>query len=249
MYTRNLKRFNTCVVNHIRKCSTNANTNTSSAAAETIARKSSNAGPITFTSLTLMAVVGGGITIYYQLEKEKRAQKVASEITTTGKASLGGPWSLVDDDGIPRKSSDYHGQYQLLYFGFTFCPDICPNELVKMGKIVDELKKKNVNIKPIFISVDPSRDTVMQLKEYKTDFHKDMVFLTGTREQIAKATRAYRVYFSKANEHEDDEDDYLVDHSIVMYLLTPDGQFAEFFTQKMQVADVVDKVTKICSKK
>jgi protein SCO1/2 len=209
-----------------------------------ISKNSSNdRGPVTFLSLGIMAIVGGGIMMYYQIEKEERAQKVASDVVTVGKASLGGPWSLVDEDGIPRTDAYYKGQFQLLYFGFTYCPDICPNELVKIGKIIDSLKKKGVNVKPIFISVDPARDTIGQLKNYSQDFHPDMSFLTGTRDQIAEATRAYRVYFSKANEHDDDEDDYLVDHSIVMYFLSPDGTFLEFFTQRAQVSDIVKKIS------
>ena len=199
-------------------------------------------GPMTYLSLGLFTVVGGGLLFYYQLEKEKITQKVASDITTSGKASLGGTWTLVDQDGVPRTDDSYKGSFQLLYFGFTYCPDICPNELVKVGKIVDEAAKHNIKVKPIFISVDPARDTVRQLKEYSKDFHPSMVYLTGTRDQIAKATRAYRVYFSKVDEHADNNEDYLVDHSIVMYFLSPSGEFLDFFTQKMIISDIIDKI-------
>ena len=131
----------------------------------------------------------------------------------------------------------------LLYFGFAHCPDICPSELVKIGKIADEVAKKKLpyELKPVFISVDPNRDSVGVLRHYAQDFHKSIDYLTGTNEQIAKITRAYRVYFSKVDEDEDG--DYLVDHSIVLYLVSPDGEFLDFFTQRMQVTDVVTRIS------
>ena len=197
-------------------------------------------GPVTFASLGLLGLAGGGILFYYNLEKEKRSERVASKVTTVGKAELGGPWVLVDQDGIPRTDASYRGQYTLLYFGFSYCPDICPSELVKIGKVLDKLGPGK--LKPLFISVDPTRDTVGQLKFYSKDFHKDFAYLTGTKEQVQAASKAYRVYYSKANENEKDEEDYLVDHSIVLYLVSPQGEFLDFFTQRMKVDDIVEKI-------
>ena len=205
---------------------------------------------MTFASLGLMLAIGGGLTFYYQLEKEKRAERVASETVTTGKAALGGPWVLVDQDGVPRTDASYHGKFTLLYFGFSYCPDICPSELVKIGKVMDELggqqrgrrEQPKCPIQTLFISVDPSRDTVGQLRHYSQDFHPEIFYLTGTKDQVAAATKAYRVYFSKANENVDDAEDYLVDHSIVFYLLSPEGEFLDFFTQRTQVNDIVTKI-------
>ena len=98
--------------------------------------------------------------------KEKKTERVASQVTTTGKAALGGPWVLVDQDGIPRTDASYKGKYQILYFGFSFCPDICPSELVKIGKVIDILTEKGIDVTPLFITVDPPRDTIQQLKNY-----------------------------------------------------------------------------------
>ena len=97
-------------------------------------------------------------------------------------------------------------------------------------------------IKPVFISVDPNRDTLQQLTYYSKDFDNRIDWLTGTTEQIAKICKVFRVYFSKANQHEDDEDDYLVDHSIVLYLIDPNNNFVEFYTQRMLVNEIVDKI-------
>lgn len=91
------------------------------------------------TSLALTAIVAGGLLFYYQLEKEERIEKVTKDVKTFGKPALGGPWVLVDQDGIPRTDASYFGKFTLLYFGFTRCPDICPSELVKIGKIMKVL--------------------------------------------------------------------------------------------------------------
>ena len=101
--------------------------------------KTTYRGPITFVSLAFACVTGALIVTYYELEKEKKVKRVASEIITTGKPALGGPWVLIDQDGIPRTDASYKGDFALLYFGFTYCPDICPSELVKVGKIIDGL--------------------------------------------------------------------------------------------------------------
>lgn len=123
---------------------------------------------------------------------------------------LGGPWSLVTADGRPVTSADFEGQYVLLYFGFTFCPDICPSELVKMSKVVDNLEKSagSAPITPIFITLDPHRDSCAQVGAYVKDFHPKMVGLTGTPAQIGAVAKAFRVYFADVDRREDD-DDYL----------------------------------------
>jgi protein SCO1/2 len=159
---------------------------------------SNQRGPVTFVSLAITALVGGALVVYYNVEKEEKLQKVAKNVVSVGKPALGGPWVLVDQDGVPRTDASFRGRFTLLYFGFTFCPDICPSELVKVAKIMNALEKKNCSVvQPLFISVDPSRDTIGQLKHYSQDFHKDFTYLTGTKDQVAAAARAYRVYFSK----------------------------------------------------
>mmetsp|Transcript_59060 Transcript_59060/g.116173 ORF Transcript_59060/g.116173 Transcript_59060/m.116173 type:complete len:253 (-) Transcript_59060:154-912(-) len=202
-------------------------------------------GPITFFSLGFTVITACGIVAYYNIEKEKKTKALARSIKTVGKPALGGPWVLVNSDGATRTDASYRGQFMILYFGFTYCPDICPSELVKVGSIMKALEKKKINqVKPVFISVDPNRDTVGQLKNYSQDFHPSIDYLTGTREQVSKAAKAYRVYFSKANENENDDEDYLVDHSIVLYLVSPEGEFVDFFTQRTEVGDVVERIEK-----
>ena len=169
---------------------------------------------------TLITAIG--IVAMYNIEKENKTKALSKNITTTGKPALGGPWVLVDQDGVPRSDASYFGQFTLLYFGFTYCPDICPSELVKIGDIMKSIgnlttnshisqpiiircvylivsleKSKDIRLKPLLISVDPSRDTIRQLKYYSQDFHPSITYLTGTKDQVAVAAKAYRVYFSK----------------------------------------------------
>lgn len=201
-------------------------------------------GPITWTSLGLCGVVAGGCVIYYNMLKEEKMRPKVSKVTTTGKALVGGPWTLVDMEGNPKTDKDYLGQYLLFYFGFAACPDICPAELVKVGAIMDAASKKlgrPVPVKPIFVSVDPERDSIKQLKHYGKDFHPDIEYLTGTKDQVSKIAKAYRVYYNKADDHGDSED-YLVDHSIVLYFVDKDGEFVDFYTQRATVQDIVPRM-------
>ncbi|KAJ0402718.1 hypothetical protein P43SY_007860 [Pythium insidiosum] len=207
--------------------------------------RSDKMGPITWSSLALASVVGAGAVYYYYTEKERLQTQTTSKVVSTGKPLLGGPWTLVDcDTGRGVTDASFRGQFTLLYFGFTHCPDICPNELVRIGDVLDKLSAEDnaPAILPLFVTVDPNRDTIAQMLEYKKDFHPSFKMLTGTRDQVADITKAYRVYFSKADENDDDDDDYLVDHSIVMYLVGPDGEFLDFFTQSARVDDIVKKI-------
>ena len=140
-------------------------------------------GPISWLGVGLLALVGGSVVAFYQYEKERRQTAASTKVEEYGTPSIGGPWELVDTEGKVVTSEDFKGRYMLIYFGFTFCPDICPNELVKIGKIVDALSTDKVSegkLSPVIISIDPRRDTVGQLAFYSKDFHPSITWLTGT---------------------------------------------------------------------
>ena len=162
---------------------------------------------------------------------------------TAGKPAIGGSWSLVDLEGNLVTEQSFVGKWVLLYFGFARCPDICPSEMNKVGQVMDTLKAKHPNlyqqIVPVFVSVDPARDSLRALKEYARDFHPDYIMLTGTPAQVQDMAKKYRVYVSKADET---EEDYLVDHSIVIYFHDDTGDLSDCFTQSMRAADVVEKI-------
>ena len=138
--------------------------------------------------------------------------------------TVGGPFSLIDGDGHPVTEQTWRGKYMLVYFGYTFCPDVCPTTLSSVADALDKLGPRAERIQPLFITVDPKRDTVPAVKQYTAAFGPRFVGLTGSPEQIATAARAYRVYYA---EHRTGPgpDDYSMDHSSVLYLMGPDGKF------------------------
>jgi protein SCO1/2 len=142
-----------------------------------------------------------------------------------GTASLvGGPFTLEDGNGRQVTDRDFRGKYMLVYFGYTFCPDVCPTTLNEVADALDHLGAKADKLQPIFITVDPKRDTPDVVKQYVAAFTPRLLGLTGTPEQIAAAAREYRVYYA---EHRTGPgpNDYTMDHSSILYLMGPDGKF------------------------
>lgn len=149
-------------------------------------------------------------------------------LTGSGQALIGGPFSLVDHTGKRVTERDFLGKYLLIFFGYTYCPDICPTELQVMSAALDQMGEKGEEVLPVFITVDPERDTPEVLKTYVENFHPRLVGLTGTPEEVAAVAKAYRVYYSKAAGA--GAGDYLMDHSSILYLMGPDGKFVKHFT-------------------
>ncbi|KAF9091954.1 Cu-binding protein [Mortierella sp. GBA35] len=215
------------------------------------AQTTSAAGALNWKTFAVFSTTGAGLLYYFREEKkrveEARAEeaRLAKESATYGKPKIGGPFSLIDQNGIRTTSDDFQGRYMLIYFGFTNCPDICPEELDKMAEVLDTVNADpeigNV-ITPIFITCDPQRDTVSEVSEYVKDFHKDLIGLTGSMEEIAKVAKSYRVYFSKPPKVAEGED-YLVDHSIFFYLMSPEGQFVDCYA-KDHTAEFVSQSVK-----
>lgn len=141
--------------------------------------------------------------------------------------SLGGPFSLVDQSGKAVTERDFAGRWMLVYFGYSFCPDVCPTELGTMAAALDAMGPAGATVVPAFISVDPQRDTPAHLADYVSRFHPRMQGLTGTPEQVAEAARRYRVYYARVQRPENT--DYLMDHSSFIYLVGPDAKVRSLF--------------------
>ena len=148
-------------------------------------------------------------------------------VSVPGAVSVGGPFSLTDTTGKPVTDATYRGRWMLVYFGYTFCPDVCPTELQTIAAALDQLGPEAAKLVPLFITVDPERDTVAAMADYVKLFDDRLVGLTGTPEQIAAAARAYRVYYARATPK--DSSSYLMDHSSFVYLMAPDGSFRALF--------------------
>lgn len=141
--------------------------------------------------------------------------------------NIGGPFELVDHHGNPVTDKTFRGQYLLIYFGYGYCPDVCPTELANMAAALDDLGGKAKSVTPLFITVDPERDTPEFLADYVVNFHPRLTGLTGTPENIKAVAKAYKVYYAKAKKP--GEAEYLMDHTSFVYLMAPDGRFLSLF--------------------
>jgi protein SCO1/2 len=139
---------------------------------------------------------------------------------------IGGPFSLTDQDSAARTDKDFRGRFALIYFGYTNCPDVCPTTLATMADAMDKLGAKAARVAPIFITIDPARDTSKMLKQYLAAFGPRFVGLTGSSSAIATAEHEYRVYAAK---HPLPGGGYAMDHSGEIYLLGPDGKLVAFY--------------------
>ncbi|GME99472.1 unnamed protein product [Ambrosiozyma monospora] len=190
----------------------------------------------------LFLVVGGALTWVFMNEKKKiQLRNEAEQNRGVGKPLIGGPFNLIDTEGNPFTEKNLLGKFSIIYFGFTHCPDICPDELDKLGEMLNELKKSGIELQPIFITCDPARDTPAVVKEYLSDFHPDIIGLTGEYDDIKKCCRAYRVYFSTPRDVKPGQD-YLVDHSIFFYLMDPEGQFIDVLGRNYEADTGVAKI-------
>ena len=154
--------------------------------------------------------------------------------------NIGGPFELMDHRGQMVTDAQVLDQPALVYFGYTFCPDVCPMDVARNVVAVEILADADVTVKPVFITIDPARDTVDYLADFVANNHPEMVGLTGTAEQIAKIARAYKVYYRK--QPSEDEDYYLMDHSSFSYFMVPDVGFVDFLRSDLPPEVVADRL-------
>ncbi|MCR0984713.1 SCO family protein [Roseomonas populi] len=151
----------------------------------------------------------------------------AGGVAMPGGVSVGGAFTLVDGDGKTVTEADLRGKLALVFFGYTFCPDVCPTELQAVAQTMDLLGPQADQVRPVFITVDPERDTPAKIKDYVSLFHPAIIGLTGTKEQVTAAARAWRVYYAKVTPP--GSSDYLMDHSAFTYLMGRDGSLKSLF--------------------
>lgn len=161
----------------------------------------------------------------------------------TGTVDIGGPFELVDHTGRTVTQADFAGKYMLVYFGFTYCADVCPAELQVMSSALDSLGDKARQVQPLFISIDPERDTPENMAAYVEHFHERLVGLTGTPEQIREAATAYKVYYKKVQGS--GGADYLMDHTDIVYLMDPDGRYASHFNRSTSAEEMAQGIADV----
>lgn len=155
-----------------------------------------------------------------------------------GQATVGGPFAMADHNGRPVTEKTFAGRWMLIYFGYTYCPDVCPTALGVMSVALDGLSPaERAKLAPIFITVDPDRDRPEVLKDYVTAFAPDMIGLVGNAEQTDAAKKAFKVYAEKAKGG--DQENYTVDHSSILYLMGPDGKFVQHFPHGTTAPDLL----------
>lgn len=189
--------------------------------------------------LAFVALVVGGVFLFTQIRQpaDRLAECLAGSVAG---GDIGGPFTLVDETGRTVTDQDVINGPTLVYFGFTFCPDVCPLDNERNAIAMDILDEQGAPVDALFISIDPERDTPELLAEFTDVFHERMVGLTGTREQVDEAIQAYRVYARKVDG--DDPDYYLMDHSTFTYLVTPEAGFVTFFRRDLSPEQMAEQV-------
>lgn len=176
-----------------------------------------------------------GVIAAYQIKQDEKNQSVFIVAK-----DFGGPFTLVNQDNKTVTEKDFKNQWRLIYFGFTYCPAICPTELQKISSALKELGSTGEEITPIFISVDPERDTVNVMQAYVKLFHPRLIGLTGTPAQIDQAKKSYKIYAAKVKD--ETMTDYTVDHSSFIYLINPDNDLVRIFKTDDTAEDII-KIT------
>jgi protein SCO1/2 len=161
-----------------------------------------------------------------QAQSERSAGELMDAVMWN-KEPIGGPFALTDHTGKSRTDADFRGKLMLVYFGFSFCPDICPTDLMAIGQAIDKLGPAGEGVQPLFVTLDPERDTAAHLAEYLLFFHPRLLGLTSDAAHIRDAARAYRVYYAKVVI--DGAAEYTIDHSGFIYLMDRDGKYLGFF--------------------
>jgi protein SCO1/2 len=190
--------------------------------------------------LLLVAALAGAL-----LWREADSVPGMGRVVTSGEIAVGGPFQLVDQDGKKVSDADFRGRFMLIYFGYSFCPDVCPTTLGVMAEALDRMGADGRKIVPVFITVDPARDTPKVLKQYMAAFGPRFVGLTGDDAAIGKVEKAYRVYAKKrplddAKPH----GNYAMDHSSVMYLVGPDGKVVTYYDEAISPDDLAADLKK-----
>ena len=191
--------------------------------------------------------VGFGLKVFKNEKTSARLGKpsVAIKSYSTGTPEIGGDYSLINQDGNAVSNETYLGKYVLIFFGYTFCPDVCPTTLTTFATAIDLLGKDAEKVKLVFITVDPARDTPEILKSYLMHFQKHFDGLTGSIKQIEEVKKVFRIYAVRSQQDKVDNENYLMDHSSISYLLGPDGKFITFFRYGAEAEVIVTKLKEL----
>lgn len=191
-------------------------------------------------AVAAIAAVVGGIWAYTALlAPEDQFAQCRAGAVAGGSAEIGGPFTLVNGDGVTVTEADVITGPTLIYFGYTFCPDVCPFDVARNALAIDVLEEMGIDATPVFISIDPERDTPDVVGNFAANMHPRMIGLTGTPEQVKAASQAFRTYYRK---QDGDDEYYLVDHSTFTYLVLPGVGFVEFYRRETTPEEMAESV-------
>ena len=190
-------------------------------------------------AITVVAGLLGGtaLMVWNQNQADPFAECRGASVAT-GAASIGGPFTLVDEAGKTVTDKEVLAKPSLVYFGYSFCPDVCPLDASRNAEAVDLLAAKGYDVTPVFITIDPARDTPAVMKDFTENLSPKMVGLTGSEEQVKAASLAYKTYYKK---QDTGDQYYLMDHSVFTYLMLPDSGFADFFGRDDTAQQMADR--------
>lgn len=198
-----------------------------------------------FTKAVVVISIVIAIVALYFMILYGGASKTAAKYgqSSSGKADIGGFFTLIDYDGNSFSSNQLHGKPSLIYFGFTFCPDICPTALEKLSLVVDILAKNDIDIIPVFITIDPLRDKPEGLKKYLARFHTKFLGLTANNEEDAKKVAdQFKVFYEKVPNSDTGRNDHLFDHSSLIYIMDKNGEYIGHFHMGSTPEEMVEYV-------
>jgi len=192
-------------------------------------------------AIGIMLIMAGGVVLFKEIMQHKQSRP--HKIEAGGTPLIGGDWSMIDHKGNQVTNRDYQGKYLMIYFGFTFCPDVCPRELNKIAEALDILEQRGVadEIIPIMCSVDPRRDGPRQIAKYIGQFHERLVGLTGSVAQVSKFVKTMRAYFSQPPK-DPNVKDYIIDHVTMVYIFDRDGEFKDYADSGHTAEQLADKM-------
>ena len=192
-----------------------------------------------------LVVVSAAVLAITLLTRPEGQQSQAPE-TIGGLPTVGGPFELTAHTGETVTPASFPNKHMLIFFGYTHCPDICPTTLADVTNALDSIApEKAAKVQPLFVTVDPERDTPAFLRDYMSNFHPSMLGLTGTDAQLKQVTEAYRVFYSKATVEGQADEDYLVDHSTTVFLMEPGGGLAALFNHNDDGARIAATLEKL----
>lgn len=190
----------------------------------------------------VLGAIGGMITALLIMNARGVFVPPGQQQQTVGQAKIGGPFSLVDHTGKRVTDKDFHGKKMLMYFGFTHCPDICPGSLQVISAALDKLGPSADNVTPVFVTVDPERDTPERLGQYVKSFHPRLIGLTGKKDNVNSVVKdTFRIYAKKVEDPEQDGA-YTMDHASIIYLMDENGKFVHYFGHPTSADKLADQL-------